>query len=105
MKLIWLKATHVDLELMTRWFHEAQHEMDRVPKPPVLPEKKRREILENFPCMRVEKDREQAASGRGGEDDGNNGISLAELIESGLATEPTASELWHEYNEEGAYRI
>lgn len=90
MQLMWLKATQPDIDLMMRWFHESQYEMDRVQKPPLLPKKKRREILENFPSMA---------------EDTKFGVSFAELIESGVVTEPTASELWHEYNVEGAYRI
>jgi len=85
MKLMWLKATRDDLTQMRHWFLEAQHEMDRVPTPPLLPKKKAREILENFPV-------DKRYSG---------GITYQDLLDSGVADAQTAQELWVAYGEEG----
>jgi len=49
MQLIWLRATDEDIEQMKHWFHEAEFQRDRVPTPPRLPKRKRRQIMENFP--------------------------------------------------------
>lgn len=49
MKLIWLKAGEKEISLMMGWFREAEFDRDRVKTPPVLPPRKRRAILDNFP--------------------------------------------------------
>lgn len=48
MRLIWLKAEKDDLIKMMNWFKEAEYEKDSVPAPQLLPEKKRRQIMDNF---------------------------------------------------------
>jgi len=49
MRLIWLSARQEDIDLMMSWFKEAEFEKGRVPTPPLLPPKKRRQITDNFP--------------------------------------------------------
>lgn len=79
MRLLWLKSTDVDLEKMMRWFCEAEYQRDRVPTPPLLPRRKRREILENFPRLKF------GPSGR---------IGFRDLVESSLVDEVTMRSLW-----------
>lgn len=81
LQLMWLKATKEDIDQMMNWFTESQFEMERVPTPPLLTKKKRREIIENFPFH----------------DFSRGGISFQELLESGLADPATAKELWTTY--------
>lgn len=53
MKLIWLKAQADDISKMMEYFREAAFETERSPTPPVLPPKKRRELIENFPKIDI----------------------------------------------------
>merc|ERR1719335_1840266 len=48
MRLIWLKASQDDIKKMMQWFREAEFQNDRSTTPPLLPKRKRREVLENF---------------------------------------------------------
>jgi len=49
MHLIWLKATRQDVDAMMQMLREAKFETNRVPTPPLMPPRRRREILDNFP--------------------------------------------------------
>eukprot|EP00747_Dinoflagellata_sp_TGD_P211832 gnl/TRDRNA2_/TRDRNA2_85013_c0_seq1.p1 gnl/TRDRNA2_/TRDRNA2_85013_c0~~gnl/TRDRNA2_/TRDRNA2_85013_c0_seq1.p1 ORF type:complete len:486 (-),score=101.52 gnl/TRDRNA2_/TRDRNA2_85013_c0_seq1:315-1772(-) len=51
MRLIWLGAKAADMQQMMQWFREAEFERLRVPLPPLLPKRKRRQILDNFPQL------------------------------------------------------
>lgn len=51
MRLIWLRSGDDDIEHMLRWFREAEFARDRVPMPPLLPQRKKRAIMENFPTV------------------------------------------------------
>jgi len=48
LRLIWLKATNHDVDIMMQMFDFHTFLNARAPDPPVLPKKKRRQLLENF---------------------------------------------------------
>jgi len=72
MRLLWLKATDQDVKRMMNWFQEAELQQDRIPTPPLLPERKKRHILENFQSFTKGK---------------KDNIPFSELLASGLFTE------------------
>jgi len=72
MRLLWLKATDQDVKKMMNWFEEAELQKERIPQPPLLPERKKQQILANFPSFAKEK---------------KHTISFSELLASGLFTE------------------
>jgi len=76
MRLIWLKAQSTDIEAMMHWFSEAEFKRDRAPTPPLLPKRKRREILENFPMLEE-----------------GQAVTFQDLRESGLVEERTIKDL------------
>mmetsp|Transcript_26710 Transcript_26710/g.88741 ORF Transcript_26710/g.88741 Transcript_26710/m.88741 type:complete len:328 (+) Transcript_26710:1464-2447(+) len=55
MRLIWLRSGDDDIERMLHWFREAEFARDRVPTPPLLPQRKKRAIMENFPTVNFKK--------------------------------------------------
>jgi len=89
MRLIWLKATQDDIKQMMKWFREAEFSHDLAPTPPLLPKKKRRQVLENFPAI----------------DKGGQEISFADLVDSGLVDESTAKDLRLQYDRSNTNRI
>jgi len=89
MKLIYLKATDADIAKMLQWFREAEFQGDRLPTPPLLPKRKRREVLENFPV--IDKQRE--------------GITFEELVDSGLVDESIAKDLRLQHDRYNCNRI
>lgn len=82
MKLIWLKATDGDIHKMMQYFREAEFRNDRSKTPPLLPPKKRREVIENFPKIH-ESDRS---------------ITFEDLVQSGLVDQSMASDLQARYD-------
>jgi len=72
MRLLWLKASDQDVQKMMTWFHEAELQKDRIPTPPLLPERKQRLLLDSFPSFAKEK---------------KDKVTFSELLASGLFTE------------------
>lgn len=89
MRLIWLKATQDDIKQMMQWFREAEFRHDLAPTPPLLPKRKRREVLENFPAI----------------DKGGQEISFEDLVDSGLVDESTAKDFRQQYDRSNSNRI
>lgn len=87
MHLIWLKATPEDITVMMRWFREAAYHQKRAPTPPLLPKRKRRELIENFRWINKE----------------NKGtISYQDLVDSGLVDSKMADDLMSKYDLDGS---
>jgi len=78
MRLIWLKARDEDIEKMLYWFREAEFKREQVPTPPLLPKRKKRAILANFPGINWED---------------SNAVSFAELLATSLIDENTMREI------------
>eukprot|EP00746_Dinoflagellata_sp_MGD_P003167 gnl/MRDRNA2_/MRDRNA2_106158_c0_seq1.p1 gnl/MRDRNA2_/MRDRNA2_106158_c0~~gnl/MRDRNA2_/MRDRNA2_106158_c0_seq1.p1 ORF type:complete len:516 (+),score=101.78 gnl/MRDRNA2_/MRDRNA2_106158_c0_seq1:176-1723(+) len=87
MKLIWLEAKQEDIHLMLKWFREAAFHQKRVPTPPLLPKRKRRELYENFRWL------DRAGTGK---------ITYRDLVDSGLVDEEMAQDLMRKYDTDGS---
>jgi len=88
MRLIWLKSTPEDINRMMHWFREAEFQNDRAGTPPLLPRRKRREVIENFPLLEA-----------------GQTITFQDLVESGLVDEATSRDLRDQYDRDGSSRI
>lgn len=88
MRLIWLKSTPEDIDRMMNWFREAEFQNDRVSTPPLLPRRKRREVIENFPSIEI-----------------GETIIFQDLVDSGLIDESMAKDLREQYDRDGTGRI
>jgi len=89
MRLIWLKSTQEDIDIMLEWFRGAEFQADRATTPPLLPKKHKREVLENFPAI----DRE------------GKELSFEDLVDSGLVDHSVAQELKAQYDKSNTNRI
>lgn len=87
MKLIWLKAIPEDIQVMLRWFREAAFYQERVPTPPLLPKKRRKELMENFHYL------DRSRTGK---------ISYSDLVDGGLVDWEMAMDLMEKYDTDGS---
>lgn len=90
MRLMWLRCTDEDLERMMRWFQEAEFEKDSVPTPPLLPKRKRRQIMENFPKVDWSKTQK---------------VTFQELLESAYVDEATMKGLREHFERLGPWDL
>lgn len=78
MRLIWLKAKEDDIRLMNQMFDLHKIKSVRVKTPPLLPKKKRRELLENFNFV---------------DKRGRGLITYTDLVDGGLVEEQMMNEM------------
>jgi hypothetical protein len=91
MKLIWLKASQEDIDKMMLWFRQAEFQCDRASTPPLLPKRKKREVLENFPTI--------------DQGDQNSYVTFEELVDSGLVDHSMARDLRRQHDRGNTNRI
>jgi len=86
LRLLWLKATSEDVAVMLQMFDFQVFMRARVPEPPRLPKKKRRELIENFKYL------DKHSRGR---------IAFTDLVSGGLVDEHMMKELSSKYDLSG----
>merc|ERR1719174_3395075 len=86
MRLIWLRATPEDISIMNQMFDLHKTLCARVKTPPLLPRKKRKQLLENFHFL------DQKSSGY---------ITYQDLVDGGIIDDQMMKDLRSKYDRTG----